>query len=100
MKENNVDLSQPGTYTVKYSVIDGLGHENIFVRKVKVVKETQKPSIDVEPDNTPDNTTNTIQGQVQTSDNINMTPYVIMLGMSLLGILYVFKKRKSYRKII
>lgn len=46
--ENNVDLSQPGVYTVVYSVVNGLGDEFIFEREVKVIakKNENKPSDD------------------------------------------------------
>ena len=98
IENEKVILLKPQTYMnlSGKSIIQVVNFYKIPVENIFVIYD----DIDVEPGNTPDNTTNTIQGQVQTSDDINMTPYVIMLGMSLLGILYVFKKRKSYRKII
>lgn len=113
VKENNVDLSQPGEYIVVYCVDVKVGAETKtveFTRKVEVIANDNQPDSN-KPDNSQTNnnkpgmnvtpSTNdktsenvTVVGTVQTDDNMNILPYGILAAVALLGVLYGLKKRK------
>lgn len=93
---NDVDTSKAGEYSVVYSVIDALGNEERFERKV-IVKEKDPEVKPIEPSNPDDNDQTEIPGEVvkpaPTGDNVNINGLICLLVLTGLGYLF-FKKKK------
>lgn len=105
--ENNVDLSKEGTYTIIYSVVNGLNDTFTFERQVVVIEEKKDDPKDQKDDNKKpivnndkkddkkDDQKQKVPGIIKTGDDINITPYMLLGTVALFGIFYGSKKRKE-----
>ena len=92
---NNVDVKKAGKYTVQYRLIDKYGTETMFERIVEVQEKASDPShgdiIVSEGQPEKDETELVIP---QTSDTTNISMMIATMLLSVLGIIYYYRKKR------
>ena len=93
--KNEVDTSKAGVYEVTYKVTDSKGASSVKTIKV-TVKAKDKPVAPSEPDKPtqPDTDKPNNSGSVETGDKTNMTLWTLLLLVSGIGAIGVYRKKR------
>ena len=91
--KNEVDTSKAGVYEVTYKVTDSKGASSVKTIKV-TVKAKDKPVAPSEPDKPTQPDTPNNSGSVETGDKTNMTLWTLLLLVSGIGAIGVYRKKR------
>ena len=93
--KNEVDTSKAGVYEVTYKVTESKGASSVKTIKV-TVKAKDKPVAPSEPDKPtqPDTDKPNNSGSVETGDKTNMTLWTLLLLVSGIGAIGVYRKKR------